>query len=237
MPADLIVSELNLVDEYFTIANIGDTAVAMDEYHAVDAEYFNHELKTDRNKFIFADRCPGLSLAPGASVTVYGGPGSRDARTYDGKTSVHWHQYRVWTNTGDTCHLLTRDDTEVDKASTTAEALHITALDLVGESFTLRNDSKSSINLDEYSVTDHEYHRGELKTTRNKCDFKSVAPGHTLSPGDTVTIYCGHGSGTARTYDDANVHWHNYKVWNDTGDCVHLLRNGEEVHKFYQPAN
>ena len=208
----------------------------MDSYYVCDQEYLDGELKTDRNKFVFAERCAGLTLTPGASVSIYCGPGSAAARTYDNKTSIHWHQYRVWTNTGDTVHLMNLDGTAVDQCTQHAEGLHVTALDLVGESFTLKNDSKAPIALDEYSVTDHEYHYHETKTKRNVFEFKVRAPGINLSPGATVTVYCGHGSRTARTYDESNVHWHNYKVWNDTGDCVHLLRNETEVHKLYHAA-
>jgi len=99
----LKITEINLVDEFFTLTNEGEQEIELDGWKVHDQKV--EEGSGKRNVFVFEKQAQGLKLAPGAALSVYSGPSSSTAREYDNVTTVHWFNYAVWDNTGDTAYL------------------------------------------------------------------------------------------------------------------------------------
>jgi hypothetical protein len=99
----LVLTELDLANEMFTVNNISKAPVSLNGWSVMDENGGGA-----RNVFEFQSRCRGRSLAPGESISVYSGKDSDKKFNYGrdrDRDKVHWFNTNVWDHEGAKAYL------------------------------------------------------------------------------------------------------------------------------------
>jgi hypothetical protein len=103
----LVLTQLDLANELFTVKNVSHRPVHLDGWTVKDENSRGpEEGRVPRNTFEFSKHAPGRVLNPGAHISVYSGKDSD--KKFDWareKDKVHWFNVNVWNNEGDKAYL------------------------------------------------------------------------------------------------------------------------------------
>lgn len=115
----LEIVDLNTQLQSFAVRNCGSYSIALDSYAVLGENVYqrvseNSTLSSDDPEiFSFAQFLPTHVLSPESEISIFCGPASSSARSYDGISSFHWTDEIMWNDDGDTAYIVDLADLRV----------------------------------------------------------------------------------------------------------------------------